>query len=696
MELTADLMQNAEAEYSARRTQVRGIRERVAADEPLSAAEQDLTEKRKRMIAATSVEPVDLAFERYLGRNDLLPINYLTIGLLQSRAVGRIRFVDQHVGREVLATGFLISPDLMITNHHVFFATAAKPQPVAPDEQPTLALFDRFVKDASVEFNYERDIDGRLLMPLQFALDPHRFLYANKDLDMAIVAVQPTDNRGASALKDQGYVVLNKELGKTDIGDFASIIQHPSGQEKQIAIRENQITDMDDDRLFYKSDTAQGSSGAPVFNDQWQVIALHSAGVAKKDDRGRYVDKDGNVIEDEHGRVDESQVVWLSNQGFRISTIMNHLEQAADLKSEPLIAALFSPSYADSVAAVPLSRPTFDDHQVTAPTAQTPATVASPTLQPITISITLGGAAPVVTTSTGLASVTPVISAALETERYEDDLDFSGCTGFDEQFMGVPIPMPVPKAKLRKKLAGLIDSPGAYTLKYDHFSTLHHAVRRVPVVSAINVNGKLRYAALGQGTRVDKWYRDNRIDKDVQLNDDFYTRSGFDKGHLSRREDAEWGTTMNKAKIAADLTCSYANAVPQVPALNRAVFGYHGDWGTLEMDLLEKGVELEAGKAGRICVFNGPLFADDDPVFKGVQVALDFYKIVVWFDETGELRTTCYRLNQEKLVGQIDFEALTFDDVFRDEQVPIGSIEKITGLTFPAVVTDCDTYVKNP
>ena len=89
---------------------------------------------------------------------------------------------------------------------------------------------------------------------------------------------------------------------------------------------------------------------------------------------------------------------------------------------------------------------------------------------------------------------------------------------------------------------------------------------------------------------------------------------------------------MAKAKLAADLTCSYANAVPQVPALNRARFGYHGKWGTLEIELLEEGVELEAGKAGRICVFNGPLFSDDDPDFKGIQVALDFYKVVVWFN----------------------------------------------------------------
>jgi endonuclease G len=190
---------------------------------------------------------------------------------------------------------------------------------------------------------------------------------------------------------------------------------------------------------------------------------------------------------------------------------------------------------------------------------------------------------------------------------------------------------------------------------------------------------------------VDKWYRDNRIDYDVQLNDDYYAKSGFDRGHLARREDAEWGTTVAKAKLAADMTCSYANAAPQVPTLNRATFGYHGRWGQLEQELLEKGVENESGKAGRICVFAGPLFDGDDPVFKGVQVALDFYKIVVWYDGTGTLRTTCFRLSQTKLVGQIEFEVLRFDEVFKSSQIPIGTIEEATGLQFHQNIVSRDT-----
>jgi endonuclease G len=217
-------------------------------------------------------------------------------------------------------------------------------------------------------------------------------------------------------------------------------------------------------------------------------------------------------------------------------------------------------------------------------------------------------------------------------------------------------------------------------------------LRRVPVLSAINVSGKHRFAALGSATRQDQWLRDNRIDYAAQLDDAWYVNSGFDKGHLSRREDAEWGQTLAAARTAADMTCSYANAVPQVPGFNRAVFGQHGQWGELEMDLLEQGVVHEAGKAARVCVFSGPLFDAEDPVYAAVQVALSCFKVVAWYAKDGTLRATAYRLSQQKLVGGIAFEVLNFDRLFKLEQKPLKWIETATGLQFPAVLKKADTF----
>lgn len=676
MKLPLTLLESARAQSGLKGDDIRKIRARIAAGGPLELDGPERTERRKRMIADVAVENVADAFERYIGDNDLLPINYLVIGYLQSRSVGLIRYFDRKEGKEAVATGFLVSENLLLTNHHVF--------PV-----DSLAEFQAFAKDPTIEFNYEYDVDGNRADDVQFVLQPERFLHTSKELDMALVAVSSTDKSGKQALKNQGFLVLNGKLGKAGLGDFASIIQHPSGKEKQIAIRKNEVINIDlPDVILYVSDTAQGSSGSPVFNDQWQVIALHSAGVAKKNERGEYLDKDNQVIEPDNGRIDEDRIVWESNRGIRVSRMMEHL--AASVAAHPLIQPLFSAAYTDSRPYAYLSRPRVDVERTTALVA--PAVQSPAPFPPFNIHISIAASGQVSTTAVGGPAAIVVPAVDFE-KKFEDELDFSDCAGFDEHFMGVYIPMPVPNQTLRKKLAFLKDSPSAFTLKYHHFSTLHHAIRRVPVVSGINVHGKYRYAELNvEGSRVDHWYRDNRIDYDVQLDDDFYKKSGFDKGHLARREDAEWGTSVAKAKLAADLTCSYANAVPQVPALNRARFGYHGKWGQLEMELLEKGVKNEAAKAARICVFNGPLFDDDeDPVFKGVPVALNFYKIVVWYDGDQNLRTTCFRLSQEKLVGEIEFEVLKFDEVFKTSQIPIGTIEKATGLKFHANIVDNDT-----
>jgi V8-like Glu-specific endopeptidase len=61
-------------------------------------------------------------------------------------------------------------------------------------------------------------------------------------------------------------------------GDRVAIIQHPSGMLKQVALHHNLVTYADETRLQYLTDTLQGSSGSPVFNTDWRVVAVHHLG----------------------------------------------------------------------------------------------------------------------------------------------------------------------------------------------------------------------------------------------------------------------------------------------------------------------------------------------------------------------------------------------------------------------------------
>ncbi len=212
----------------------------------------------------------------------------------------------------------------------------------------------------------------------------------------------------------------------------------------------------------------------------------------------------------------------------------------------------------------------------------------------------------------------------------------------------------------------------------------------MPIISGINVDGDPKKRK-DTTVREDVWLRDTRLSFNIQLDDTYYRGSGFDRGHMSRREDANWGGTPEDAKRNADLTCMYTNACPQVAKINQS--GRKGLWGILEKVVLESGAIVEKGKTAKITVFNGPIFKADDPVFRGIQVPMDFYKIVLWLTDHGDLKATAFKLSQVELVNDIDFEQLDLDQntEFKEFQCSIMSLQKETKIDFSDIV-QFDTF----
>ena len=70
------------------------------------------------------------------------------------------------------------------------------------------------------------------------------------------------------------------ELKEIEIAqnDFVNIIQHPEGKMKQISLYHNIVTNTNERVVQYLTDTLKGSSGSPVFNSDWEVVALHHSG----------------------------------------------------------------------------------------------------------------------------------------------------------------------------------------------------------------------------------------------------------------------------------------------------------------------------------------------------------------------------------------------------------------------------------
>ena len=95
-----------------------------------------------------------------------------------------------------------------------------------------------------------------------------------------------------------------------------------------MVFRDSLLSALPDDPDFvahYTGDTQPGSSGAPVFSDLWEVIALHHSGVPDETANGQYLTHSGapwNPLTDPEMRT----VVWIANEGIRISRIVRHLE----------------------------------------------------------------------------------------------------------------------------------------------------------------------------------------------------------------------------------------------------------------------------------------------------------------------------------------------------------------------------------
>jgi len=644
---------------------------------------------RKSMLEDKGYEPLDFAYERSIGENDSVYSNFIELILQAKKKVGRIVVRD---GIEIVghATGFMVSEQLMLTNWHVFKSKHS-------------------VKNSTVEFNYELDLNANAKEPIVFDLDSDTFYKSNKELDYCLVALSPKDRLGGVDLSSIGFIPL--ELGSGKLGDIGkeslNIIHHPDGDYMQLSIRENTFTKVLSSFIWYESDTAQGSSGSPVFNDQWQLVALHHMGVAKKNKRGQYIDKDDEVIHIIDNKIDLSRIVWIANEGVRISVILKHLKKNySDL--QPIKQILEN---ADKYSKINIVKQETIDTNLASINNQ-PGIVATNMTNLMKENINISIPQSIIedekqininlTTKSVLTSniqskekQEPISSAGQitlsehETLHRQNNFDYSDCTGYDPNFLGEQIEFPMPNDSIIEQMA--ISKDNEVLLDYHKFSVVFNATKKLPAISGINIDGDSEMRK-DKTKRKDDWIKDRRIDLDVQLDQkSFYRGSGFDRGHMSRREDANWGENAAEAKRNADLTCVYTNACPQVPALNRS--NLSGLWGKLEKVVLERGAEKEGGGTNKITVFSGPIFNHDDKIREGIAVPMEFYKIILWMTDQGDLKATGFKLSQISLVANIDFEQMDLDKdlEFQEYMCSISSLGEATNIDFSKLIK-YDTY----
>ncbi|MEV0803211.1 serine protease [Kribbella sp. NPDC050281] len=198
--------------------------------------------------------------EAVLGRERFKGMQWWLTGLERCRAVARIEsmYADA-IGTGFLVSGKQLSPDLpdvvLVTNGHV-----------VPEDLPygqAFAVFHGLVGDRE---SARRKFEVVRWWWYQSSRAPN--------LDIAILELEayPSNVTPLPVAVEMPYL-------KAKTKPRAYLIGHPSGWDTpQFSLQDNLLIDYDDTMVHYRSPTEPGSSGSPVFDSTWSLIAVHHAG----------------------------------------------------------------------------------------------------------------------------------------------------------------------------------------------------------------------------------------------------------------------------------------------------------------------------------------------------------------------------------------------------------------------------------
>jgi endonuclease G len=589
------------------------------------------------------------------------------------RPVARIHEIATDFVPEGFGTGFLVSPNILITNNHVF---------------PTI----QHALNCGANFLHEKDKSNHILNGVTFRISPDTFFYTNVDLDFTLVYVEPKSIEGTTELKDIGCLPLIATKGKTIVGSAISIIQYPLGGHKRYAFEQNTVTDINDLKgiIQYTTDTQPASSGSPCFNDSFEVVALHYTGIPSIVD-GKWRTKKGEVWD--KNTMSENEILWVANAGKSISAIIASLKSIPfSTQDQPFIDLVLQNSKDPLLRGTPVkpveSGALVNEKKLPAMNnlvlnfnGPTNVYIGQSAEQP---ALAGGGAGPEV---------------AIATEaKIRFDENYSNRKGYSETFLqGFQVPLPKVIQKRKKELYKPFGSSLPLVLKYHNYSLVMNKKRRFQMWSAVNAD----YADTVRDTRAredfgndsNAWRTDRRLPDRYQVTGaEFYDpATRVDKGHMVRRDDNCWATNADALGIeyANSDSFHYTNCLPQHELFNRDMFGVKGLWGVLENEIkkqLTAANDPRRDFGQRACILAGPVLDNEnDPEYNEIQYPLEFWKVFAIASETDGNLVYGFLLSQKDKVDDfgLEVEALPrFNATVKALQVSLREIEERSGIIF--------------
>lgn len=249
--------------------------------------------------------------------------------------------------------------------------------------------------------------------------------------------------------------------------------------------------------------------------------------------------------------------------------------------------------------------------------------------------------------------------------------------GYNPRFLSEVVPPPRLTRVLKEDAFSLNSS---HLIPYTHFSVCQSKERMFPRFVAWNIDGARMKRISRRGIR---FRRDPRVPDEFQAGNELYRNNPLDRGHVARRVDLNWGS-LTEARQANQDSFYFTNITPQHQSFNQSSRG--GLWGELENAILED-VDVEDLK---VSVMAGPIFQQNDPRHRDVQIPREFWKLIAYRDtEDGRFKVKAFVLTQRDLLTNI--EALELDE-FRVFQVSLNTLRDETRLNFSAL-SNFDAFV---
>jgi hypothetical protein len=201
---------------------------------------------------------------------------------------GRVCRVE--IDGNAAGTGFLVGPDAILTNYHVVKSilkgNTAAAKVTCRFDYKVLADGSRVEGIAVGLHPTEWRLDASPNSPAEDTRTPDSPPPTSDELDYALVRLarligdEPAAPKGGAGSPRRGWLAMPTVAPVFVAKMPLMIAQHPDGKPLKLAVDTESVigVNANQTRVRYATNTEAGSSGSPVFDFDWNLVALHHLG----------------------------------------------------------------------------------------------------------------------------------------------------------------------------------------------------------------------------------------------------------------------------------------------------------------------------------------------------------------------------------------------------------------------------------